>query len=553
MQPGAFEPWSTRAKELVSIDPKSPAYQRAAKIVTAAAADGSDDPTGGATHFLAPRLMAARGTALPNWAQGSSVTIGDQRFFKPGDPNYGDGGLAAINAAIGASSSQPPTALGYTDEPKSAAPVTLFKSAGFNVPGKAPASLFKDAGFDVPGATTGPSQGAGAAAPPVGSIFKDAGFALPGNKAAVPTANSNQFSDEIAIPVPGSPEYAAQTATANSTPPSLENVDTLEGAAEAIRKGTDPVTVAKSLRNDAWDSIAKNYRGSKVLAAGGIQDIKNRDFLPSFPSSDPQTWTAGGLLKTGVGALGTVMSPATGSVDALVTNPVTQLTGNPDIGNRAGFVANALLGGPKAASVLKNALPENKAMNALVDAIGPENVPSAVARMSANPRLSLMDVSDPVRTLAQGLIDPAQPKAQMLISDAARARAAEAPAAVNAAYTAAMGPAPDVVSMVDALKQRAREAGRQAIEPAVANAKPVDVSPVIDAIDKTVKPGMAALADPGTRLPLSDLQQELVRFKSQLTDGSSVVTDATNCTACSPTWETWPISSRAARTRRIVC
>ena len=162
----------------------------------------------------------------------------------------------------------------------------------------------------------------------------------------------------------------------------------------------------------------------------------------------------------------------------------------------------------------------SQAVKRLVDLIEPENVSAAVDRLRSNPRLALADVSDPVRTAAQGLIDPAQPKAQNALASAVKERVRSAPDAVNSAYTEAMGPAPDVVKMVEGLKERARTAGREAIRPALENAKPVDVSPVIAAIDEKVQPGLQAMLNPKSQLPLSELQQELLRVKQQLTTGT---------------------------------
>ena len=184
----------------------------------------------------------------------------------------------------------------------------------------------------------------------------------------------------------------------------------------------------------------------------------------------------------------------------------------------------SLVTGPKyparAASMAAERAGTSQAVNRLVDLIEPENVSAAVDRLRSNPRLALADVSDPVRTAAQGLIDPAQPKAQNALASAVKERVRSAPDAVNSAYTEAMGPAPDVVKMVEGLKERARTAGREAIRPALENAKPVDVSPVIAAIDEKVQPGLQAMLNPKSQLPLSELQQELLRVKQQLTTGT---------------------------------
>ena len=92
--------------------------------------------------------------------------------------------------------------------------------------------------------------------------------------------------------------------------------------------------------------------------------------------------------------------------------------------------------------------PTTQAINKLVDMVGPENVPAAVNRLQANPRLALADVSDTVRTATQGLIDPGQPKAQNAIVSAVDQRVKTAPDAANTAYTQAMGPNPNVCNLM---------------------------------------------------------------------------------------------------------
>jgi hypothetical protein len=101
-------------------------------------------------------------------------------------------------------------------------------------------------------------------------------------------------------------------------------------------------------------------------------------------------------------------------------------------------------------------------------------------------------------------------------TSAVKRRMAEAPGAVNSAYTDALGPAPDTQVLVQGLKDRSRRIGQTEIQPALEGAKPVDTSPVVAAIDEIVKPGLQAMLDPGTRLPLSPVQQELLRLKQQL-------------------------------------
>jgi hypothetical protein len=79
--PNQFEPWNTaegRAR-MEAIDPNSAQYRQAASALDRAYT--GDDPTGGATHFYAPKAQAALGRAAPSWDDGTGRDIGDHRFF----------------------------------------------------------------------------------------------------------------------------------------------------------------------------------------------------------------------------------------------------------------------------------------------------------------------------------------------------------------------------------------------------------------------------------------------------------------------------------------
>ena len=90
MEKGQFEPWATRRRQLESLDPTSPEYQRIALTIAPVLAGEVDDPTGGATHFYSPRAQAGLGRKPPSWDDGTGFDIGGHRFFR-----HGYGGKAA--------------------------------------------------------------------------------------------------------------------------------------------------------------------------------------------------------------------------------------------------------------------------------------------------------------------------------------------------------------------------------------------------------------------------------------------------------------------------
>jgi hypothetical protein len=366
--------------------------------------------------------------------------------------------------------------------------------------------IFEDAGF-VPSQAKSAAPSVSQSVPTSADVFSDAGFPI---KSSPAQKASGQFSDEIPIYAPDSKEYAAQIKAHGVN--NKETADTLENRLAHFSQAIDPTKVLPAAGHSWWDATKEAAAAGAQTYQGGLADIGH-------------SMTASGVGKAGLGALQIAMSPASGALKAFVENPVTQMTGNPAIGQDVANTAGILLPTKGAPSVVK-AGTEGRAINALVRTVGPENVPAAVARLQSNPRLALMDVSDPVRTVAQGLIDPAQPQAQNIITQAVKDRAATLPAATNSAYTAAMGPAPNVVQMVEGLKQRATAAGKQLIEPALQGAKPVNVSPVLKAIDSEIGSdpvGRATLRalkngeEPA--FPLSDYQRRLFQLRDQMTSG----------------------------------
>jgi hypothetical protein len=273
-----------------------------------------------------------------------------------------------------------------------------------------------------------------------------------------------------------------EPATAVKTAPSWKDIEAAENLAAS--GGTTPQSEEpKKPGRGIWQAI-KDYPGHVLH---GLVDTVA---APGNVLTSPQPSTSESLIPSAVGIAGL----ATGSEF-------------PKVGGAA-----------LAEKGIAKVAPSTTSINRLVDAIGPENVPEAVNRLQSNPRLTLADVSDPVRTMTQGLIDPAQPKIQNLVSERVKERQASLPSAVNSAYTEAMGAAPDVVKMVEGLKDRTKEVGKTMIEPAIENAQPIATKSILRAIDKQIG-SPEAIRGETPRIPLDPTQIKLLNIRKSITDG----------------------------------
>lgn len=91
LEPNQFEPWGNpeTRQSLLSIKPTDPLYQEVARQIAS-----DQDPTGGASHFYAPKAQAQLGREKPSWDNGSGRAIGNHLFFNldgsPADESQGD-------------------------------------------------------------------------------------------------------------------------------------------------------------------------------------------------------------------------------------------------------------------------------------------------------------------------------------------------------------------------------------------------------------------------------------------------------------------------------
>lgn len=471
-QRGQFEPWMTRAKQLNAIPTDSPEYQHVASIVDGVVGGQFPDPTDGATHFLDRGITDKRpgGIArLAPWANKSPMLaqIGGHSFYAPeGRASSTDNDLLDLYTKPSSKPVTPPAAVSQAQGPDQDL-LDLYTKPG-TAPVKRPAPQM------------------------IGNRVLDPAEVTPGATVTPPT-------------VP--------------TDPLLHRIAKSLDMSESVSKGT----------GEAFDA-------SKQLALSGVEDYKSGNPYPSFPAVDPKTWGAGGLVKTAAGVLGMATSPITGAAKAMIGDPLTQATGNPDFGDKAALIATLPVGGGVAVGTGKGVVAGGKlaagtavsagrkmmaptaAIDRMVDTIGPENVPAVVDRLKANPRLNVMDASDPVRVSAQGLIDPDQPQAHQILATSAKGRMASAPAANNSAYSSTIGPVPDVPKLVGDLKKKAQDVGSQLIQPAVDGSKPADITSVVKYIDDQIGPRVLKNLREGKDIgvPLTQTQKDFLELRDRL-------------------------------------
>lgn len=461
--PGQFSAWSLNRRDPNypgGFSARDPNYQQAYQIAQSVFSGQNQDPTHGAINYYSPSAMPPT-SAVPSFAAGRqpTATIGRQLFFAP--------------------------------EATEAAPV------GSTPPGQ----YFANAGFDV---GVPPVSSAASATPPApGQYFAKAGYDVTGQLPNAATGTTGRWADDIPIPVPGEAGY--NVGLQPNLTRSEQAAKELENINEAIRPGNVLPAAAQSW----WEGTRQAFEQGEQTYSRGMFAL-------------PSGHYASGAGLAGLGILGMAGAPFTGALNAFIGNPITQMTGNPQIGEDVSRTAGLLVP-TKAVPAAVQAAADTGAINALVRTIGPENVPDVVAAARGNPRTMLMDVSPPVRTVSRGLLDPSQPAAQNIITGAVKARAQTLPSWVNSAYTQSLGANPNVPQILDALKAKAQAVGQQQINPVVANAPPVNVSPVLDLIDKEFADtpiGGAALRQikqgNNPAFPLSDYQQSLLAVRNQL-------------------------------------
>lgn len=237
-------------------------------------------------------------------------------------------------------------------------------------------------------------------------------------------------------------------------------------------------------------AIGQNFQSGQTMAAKGVSDI-----FHGMPAT--------GVGEVGLGTLGAVASPVTGPLNE-ATRFTGNLIGNPEAAERASL----LVPGLKIGEAAKAVSPSVRALNEIIQTV-PENRRAFVAsELERNPTLTLMDVNRPSLSTAKGLIvDPNSPNAQNFIQDFVANRGNATNQSIrDAAET--LGKIPQPLQVLQNIQQKAANIGKTAIEPVVQNAKPANITSVINNIDKQI-------AASGGRTP-TPFQAKLADLRDQI-------------------------------------
>lgn len=275
------------------------------------------------------------------------------------------------------------------------------------------------------------------------------------------------------------------------------------------------------------EQTAKPVEWSKLpIVRQGIKGFKEGGELAGKGYSD----ISKGLSATGVGEV--ILGHGQQALNVIPILPTIEagreqlekITGNKEFSERAELVATSGLPISKAGKVVMETMPSTRAVKTIVDAIGPENIPTVIKQLQSNPRLTLTDIDPNVQVISQGLAaKPGEPR--NILDKFVTSRKDTKLDTVTGALDEAMGIPVNVKYKVDSLKKFIKDTGKE-INPIINSISNVDITPVVKNIDEKLKPGVQSVISMGEPLPLEDIQKSLKNLRQFLTDDKSFRTDA---------------------------
>lgn len=319
---------------------------------------------------------------------------------------------------------------------------------------------------------------------------------------SVPASSTSSIIDKY-LNSPNAVERSNTPSTITVYPKPFTREEEIEAAKPKVNpRNQELLEGIKNIPSNFGKSTSEAFSGGTSLATQGLEDISKGGPLDKIK----------GIGEVGLGSLAAATSPVSGALKTLVENPVTQITGNPKAGDIASLAAGAAIPIVPSARTISKLVPKNSALRTLVESIGPENIPSVVSQMKANPRLTPADLSPKVMQDTQHLFTVDGPHINRL-AKTVDDRTVGAKGAVQDIYDTSAGPSVDLVQKINDLAKASKEVGAKEINPAIANAKPVNISDTLTAIDDVLKPGVLKVGD---SVPLTSVKKELQSIQKSL-------------------------------------
>jgi hypothetical protein len=246
--------------------------------------------------------------------------------------------------------------------------------------------------------------------------------------------------------------------------------------------------------------------------------------------------SASGVGKVGLGALQILGSPAD-----VISSVGSDITGSKEAGDRLGFIAGALpvskiakayspVGLPFRLPTVDNLSPvknpfgypnvvKDKALNTIVNnltsgGMDHSGLVDTINKIKADSRIGPVDTNPNVKSLIQDIYAKDNPAAKSYLFNTSKGRVASLPEDVSTAFSDAGGVPVNVVQKLNDLSEASKKVGNELIQPALAKAKPVDISNTLESIDNILKPGVLKI---GKSVPLTEVKNQLADINKSLT------------------------------------